>query len=215
MTKHMPSDERSAQILDAARACFLEKGYFATRVDEIARASGLSKGGVYFHFESKRDIFWALVEREYDRAMTFIDAVASSDADVFTKIIQMGQHFTDLFSTTDNPRFMAIIGEMSLRDEELRRLIGQLQRSYVVKIAELIRTGIERGQFREVDAESVAFLLKALVDGIQVSYALEDDIDLGPIVPAAIDMILHALQPASPPDHLSVIPPLSRRPGEG
>ena len=44
---------RMAQILDAALAEFSERGYAATTMDDIARRSGLSKGGLYAHFASK------------------------------------------------------------------------------------------------------------------------------------------------------------------
>jgi len=55
-------DARIALILDAALQEFSARGYEATRVDDIARRAGLSKGGLYAHFQSKRDIFGALLE---------------------------------------------------------------------------------------------------------------------------------------------------------
>ena len=50
------------RILDAAIGVFAEKGYHDTAVDDIARASETSKGGIYFHFPNKQGIFLALVE---------------------------------------------------------------------------------------------------------------------------------------------------------
>ena len=61
------------RILDAAQAQFLERGYHATSVDDVVRASGLSKGGFYFHFPSKDAVFEALYDELagalYDRAL--------------------------------------------------------------------------------------------------------------------------------------------------
>lgn len=54
---------RMAQILDAALAEFSERGYAATTMDDIARRSGLSKGGLYAHFASKDAIFEAMLHR--------------------------------------------------------------------------------------------------------------------------------------------------------
>ena len=59
----LPPAVRSAQILDAALALFSEHGYAATRMDDIARRCGLSKGGLYAHFVGKEEIFEALVAR--------------------------------------------------------------------------------------------------------------------------------------------------------
>jgi TetR/AcrR family transcriptional regulator, fatty acid metabolism regulator protein len=50
------------QILNAAINIFSQKGYHNTRVDEIVEAAGTSKGGVYFHFPSKQDIFLGLID---------------------------------------------------------------------------------------------------------------------------------------------------------
>lgn len=50
------------RIVEAAIAVFAEKGYHDAAVDEIVRASGTSKGAFYFHFPSKEEIFFALIE---------------------------------------------------------------------------------------------------------------------------------------------------------
>ncbi len=54
------------RILNAAINIFSQKGYHATRVDEIVEAAETSKGGVYFHFPSKQDIFLGLVDEFAD-----------------------------------------------------------------------------------------------------------------------------------------------------
>jgi AcrR family transcriptional regulator len=54
--------ETRFRILSAAINIFSQKGYHNTRVDEIVEAAGTSKGGVYFHFTSKQDIFFGLID---------------------------------------------------------------------------------------------------------------------------------------------------------
>ena len=51
------------RILDAATDVFFEKGYHGAAVDDIVKASQTSKGSFYFHFPSKQDIFFSLVDR--------------------------------------------------------------------------------------------------------------------------------------------------------
>ena len=51
------------RILDAATEVFSEKGYHGAAVDDIVRTSRTSKGSFYFHFPSKQDIFFSLVDR--------------------------------------------------------------------------------------------------------------------------------------------------------
>ncbi|MFQ5614290.1 MAG: TetR/AcrR family transcriptional regulator [Anaerolineae bacterium] len=55
-----PSTRR--RILEAAIKVFSKKGYHDTRVDEIVDAANISKGGIYFHFPGKQQIFLAVVD---------------------------------------------------------------------------------------------------------------------------------------------------------
>lgn len=59
---NQPSDTQQ-KILDAAIDIFAQKGYHATKVDEIVEESKTSKGAVYFYFPSKQDIFLAIVDK--------------------------------------------------------------------------------------------------------------------------------------------------------
>lgn len=49
----MDKDSKKDLIADAALACFLSTGYGGTSVDDIVKASGMSKGGIYWHFKSR------------------------------------------------------------------------------------------------------------------------------------------------------------------
>jgi AcrR family transcriptional regulator len=59
----LPADLRIQQILDAALAVFSERGFMAARMDDIAHGAGLSKGGLYAHFNSKDEVLNALLMR--------------------------------------------------------------------------------------------------------------------------------------------------------
>jgi len=55
------------RILEAAEDAFADQGYHQTLVDDIAGRTSLSKGGFYFHFPSKEDLFFAVIDRLADR----------------------------------------------------------------------------------------------------------------------------------------------------
>jgi len=61
LNKTQQQDTRR-KILDSAARIFSEKGYYGSVVDDIVKASGTSKGAVYFYFQSKEQIFLSLVE---------------------------------------------------------------------------------------------------------------------------------------------------------
>ena len=50
------------RIMDAALQVFVSKGYSDTRMDDIVEMSGLSKGAIYHHYKSKKDLFISLIE---------------------------------------------------------------------------------------------------------------------------------------------------------
>lgn len=66
MAKRLPTDERRAVIVDAAGRLFGERGYEATRLDEVAAAAGVTKPILYRHFAGKQALYLALLERHRD-----------------------------------------------------------------------------------------------------------------------------------------------------
>jgi len=63
MVPHIERKELTRrQILEAAQRVFSVKGYHGASMDDVAQASGTSKGALYFHFSSKEELFHALVE---------------------------------------------------------------------------------------------------------------------------------------------------------
>ena len=76
MTKHQPEEIRRQQILDAARRFFVNKGFAETTMEDIAKAAGLSKGGIYHYFQGKKQVFEALVRQEYEESTAFLKDIS-------------------------------------------------------------------------------------------------------------------------------------------
>src|SRR3954470_22257672 len=79
----MPNDDpkwrrrkqaRPGEIVDAALEVFVEKGFAAARLDDIAKQAGVSKGALYLYFETKTDLFGAVVR---ETVAPNIEAVAA------------------------------------------------------------------------------------------------------------------------------------------
>ncbi|NHA66925.1 TetR/AcrR family transcriptional regulator [Phycicoccus flavus] len=62
----MPRSERRAQLLEAAQAVFVQSGYHAAAMDEIAEHAGVSKPVLYQHFPGKLDLYLALLDTHCD-----------------------------------------------------------------------------------------------------------------------------------------------------
>ncbi len=77
--QHAPqaADPRRDQLLEAASQVFLRFGYRKSSMDELARAAGLSRQGLYLHFSSKADLFRAAIAWMLDRALSGARAALS------------------------------------------------------------------------------------------------------------------------------------------
>ncbi len=194
MTRHMPEQARREQILSAARRCFIDNGYHPTRMDDIAREAGLSKGGVYFHFKSKREVFDSLVQEEFDRTMAFIAGVTESEQPIAEKMQVLAAHYLQYFqSAPDAARFFVVMGEMALRDEDLSRRLLEKQTQIIDAVARLIDQGVERGVLRPVDSKVVAAILKALLDGVEALRALDYPIDFDRYLGVGMELVMGGL----------------------
>ena len=67
------------RILGAAEHIFADKGYHEALVDEIAEETALSKGGIYFHFPSKEDLFFAVLDRLATRLIVKVERSAAGE----------------------------------------------------------------------------------------------------------------------------------------
>src|SRR3954469_20623732 len=90
----MPRDQRRAQLLDAANEVFTTRGYHAAAMDDIADAAGVSKPVLYQHFESKLDLYLALLDRSCERlAEVVADALSSTDDNAERVVAAVGAFY--------------------------------------------------------------------------------------------------------------------------
>ena len=131
------SSEKRAAIIDAATAAFLQRGYLATSVDEIAKRAGVSKQTVYEHFGGKERLFTEIVVGTIDQVGQPFFTELDSIEEVGDLAAGLGTLARELIGIVMEPRLL-----------ELRRVvIGELAR-----FPELGRIYYERGPARTVDA---------------------------------------------------------------
>lgn len=201
MTKHQPEAERRQQILDAARKLFVERGFLAARVDDVAQRAGLSKGAVYFYFSSKRALFDALAEQELTRTSSFLLQAQAAPIPAGQKLMIMARQYLDYFAgLEDPPRFFLLMTEQALRDDLIREQVQAIHQRYVQGLANIIAQGVAEGAFRPVDPESLSTLLKGLIDGISGQAAAGIRPDVSRLTAAGMDILLNGLllQPQPP-----------------
>ena len=156
-------DERAPEILDAALACFSEKGFAACRMDDIARRAGISKGTIYLYFESKEAVFKALARRAIGERIAAIagqlQAFEGATPELLRMVLIMIGSIASVSDAVVLPRLvLAEAGNFPelaefWRTEIIDRGLGVFEM--------IIRRGQARGEFRSVAPEHAARLCVA------------------------------------------------------
>jgi len=155
------SAEKRLAILQAAFAVVTERGYFETRVDEVARRAGVAKGTVYLYFKDKPAIYIGLVDWLLEQALAIT-------AEVMARPVSPRRRLEELFSTwasgvMSNPGVMALLSMESVNQTStvMKRFkkhvlphIMEMQDA----IAGIVKQGIEQGEFRPVNPRSAAVM---------------------------------------------------------
>lgn len=152
-------DARPAEVLEAALDVFFEKGFAAARLEDIAARAGVSKGTIYLYFESKDDVFEALVRSIPMPNVEQLRALAADKTIPADKMLRRALTFMGGILRDDRmikfPRL--IIGEggrfPKLAESYKREVISR----GVAIIGAIIERGIEEGRFHNVDPQHAAF----------------------------------------------------------
>jgi AcrR family transcriptional regulator len=184
---------RRADLLDAAERCFAERGYHGTTVDAIAERAGVSKGAFYWHFESKRDVFTALVDRVVGEVQPVYRELAATPSarTALRQMLEAGPSLAeDSLALADaSLEYMA----EARRDPRLsRRLAAHLEIGRTL-VAEQLRRGIADGELREVDVDACAAAIVGAGKGLGLLRVFDPAPDFARAWAALVDLVLRGL----------------------
>ncbi|MFY9487899.1 MAG: TetR/AcrR family transcriptional regulator [Solirubrobacterales bacterium] len=180
-------------IIDAAEKLFIDKGYYGTRVSEVARLANVSIGSIYVHFENKEGLYAALMERALTIEATYFDAIFDDDTiPDLEKTISLGEAYLQFFK--DHPAYfrMLMIPHEDAPEEAAQTAIGLQvvdrgthQRK---RLAQVISNCIEQGMLRDdIDPENASYFWWAAWNGV-ISLTLRRD-SLG-LTPEALEAVI-------------------------
>ena len=85
-------------LVESAAACFSESGFAATSLDCVAHRACVTKGAIYHHFASKRDLFLAVLARQQERMAGVADEAGANATDVWGGMVAAFDAFLELIS---------------------------------------------------------------------------------------------------------------------
>jgi AcrR family transcriptional regulator len=168
------SEIRKEQILQAATIVFARLGFYKARMDDIVEEAGLSKGAVYWYFDSKDEIITTILDRFMERSFENFRQISQEDGPVPERLISMMHDLAKEIEAISD--LMPIIYEfyaVAAREESIRATIDKYFKRYTELLEELIKVGIERGELREVSPYEAALSLVSLMEGCMLIWVLE------------------------------------------
>ena len=154
-------ESRGEEILEAALAQFSEHGYARTKLDDLAKAAGISKGTLYLYFENKEAIFKSVVTHyvfpEIERAEISLLSFKGSSAELIHKLIHQ---WWDIVGETN----LGCLPKMIISEANNFPDIAQFYVDNVIQrvrhlVIKIIKAGIDKKEFRKCDPEYVARVL--------------------------------------------------------
>jgi AcrR family transcriptional regulator len=198
-------DARPAELLTAALVCFKERGFAATRLDDVAAKAGVTKGTIYRYYRSKEELFKAVMRGELVPNIERLEATLDEPcptAALLERLFTIWAQYIIPSPVSVIPKL--VIAEASNFPELARFYLETAVHRVLRLVASVFRRGIACGEFRPVDVEHTVYcvlgplLLTALW---QHSLGPLNDrpLDVHAVCRAHLDLLLHGLQLHPPP----------------
>lgn len=169
-------------IVAAAEQLFIEQGYHATRVSEVARLADVSIGSIYVHYENKEGLYGAVVERALDIEERYLDAVLGSEKLTdLEKVIALGEAYMQFFRDFPGHFRLLMLPFESTPEEAVNSPVGRQVTARGARqrerLAAAIASCVEQGLMREdVDPERAANFWWAAWNGVIALTMRGDDL---------------------------------------
>jgi AcrR family transcriptional regulator len=138
----LTASARREQVLDVALAVFGRAGYHGTSMNDVADAAGVTKPVLYQHFDSKRDLYLALIDEVGTRLLTAISR-ATAEAHDGKEQTEAGFRAYFRWVAHDHDAFMLLFGGGVRQDDEFRDAIRRITSAAADAVAPLIAVDID------------------------------------------------------------------------
>ncbi|WP_372525705.1 TetR/AcrR family transcriptional regulator [Piscinibacter sp.] len=154
-------EARPQELLDAALELFVEKGFAATRQDEIAARAGVSKGTLYLYYPSKEELLKAVIRErlstEIEAGMQQVRQHVGSNADLLRSLLP--RWWENMFNSPASGVFKLIITEVRTFPEIADYYMREVVEPGHHLIGTVLQRGIEAGEFRPINVEGAVHSL--------------------------------------------------------
>ncbi len=194
--------ERPGEIIEAALALFVEKGFAATRLDDVALRAGLSKPAIYLYFADKTALLKGVIQQAIASNLVTVETMLGQHKGPVAALLPL---ILDFMASRIEQTPMASVAKLVISESRAFPEIGRYYLDEVIGrglpiLESLIRRGIAQGEFRPVDPYlTVRSLIGPMVLTIIWHTVFEpigaDKLDARALASHHADLMLHALRP--------------------
>ena len=198
-------DARPVELANAALELFVEKGFSATRLEDVAARAGVSKGTLYLYVENKEDLFRAVIRGAVVPAIEGAEKMleaADGSADALLRGLVWGW-WDEILSKTAGGIPKLLLAEAGNFPELADFYYEQVVRPGTALFRRVIERGIARGEFRPIDFDHASHVMMApmimlAVSRHSVDFCSREKRDPRAVIETYLDMLLRALRPDAP-----------------
>lgn len=187
--------EKFQRILDAAVAVFAEKGFFSSRVADIADRADVADGTVYLYFKSKDEILMTAINTAFDAFMSVARTELKKLTDPAERLRRLAFLHLDALGSNRN---MAVVFQMELRQST--RFLSEFSHHHMIEYLGLVREAILEGQAsgmfrREMSDKIAANCFFGALDEMVTSWVLsEHEYKLANVADVVVDIFLNGMR---------------------
>jgi len=201
-------DARPDEIIAAALDLFVERGFAATRLDDVASRAGVSKGTLYLYFENKEDLFKAVVRGSIlpvlQHGEVLVENFAGSSSELLTQLVRGWWDMGGSTKIAGIPKL--VIAEAGNFPDLAKFYYDEVILRAHTMFRRVLKRGADAGEFREVDVDHMVHVALAPLVMLSVwshSFACCERKQLQPqrYIDSYLDLLLHGLAKAPEKNH--------------
>jgi len=189
-------DKKKEAIFSAALTGFNKKGFAETTLSKIAEHAGISKGGLFYYFTSKRQLFLELfiyrVTIYSEQLSTSFQKEKKPEKRLHVFLKEAGNI---LKKDEDFYRFCLEFLAMGARDAEIRTVMTRFYKDTVAIFTRMVNEGMDSGRFKKRDAKKVSRILYLVIMGTFFTFfSINSDFEFSDQLSFQTDFLLKAME---------------------
>jgi AcrR family transcriptional regulator len=194
--------QRRDEIITAAKEVFAHKGFHATTIADIAKQAGLAYGSIYWYFDSKDELFHALMTVEEGALRNHVAAALATVAGVRADGVgaearlRAAVRATLEFFESDKATVKLLLRDAYVLGDRFEKHLGGIYERFIDDVETFILAAQERGEVVAAPARMVAYTLAALVG--QLAYRrlnTDDDVTAAQVSDFVVALVVDGLRP--------------------